>query len=70
MQIFREEGKKEIISPWLSVSEAAEYCRMSERTFTRKRKILPCPVGNFGGPPKFFSSVLDVWLKKVYNGRK
>lgn len=64
MKVLRT-GKQEIRTQWLSVEEAAEYCRMSVSTFARKRRILPCPSGNMGGHPKFYSPVLDEWLNRV-----
>lgn len=62
-------GKDKIITPWLTAEEAAVYCAMSPSTFNRRRHKEKLPVGNFGGNPRFYSPVLDEWMKgKADNG--
>lgn len=58
----------EIVSPWLSVAEAARYCGMSEKTFRKKLDRLPMPFGGFGGGEwckRYHARVIDQWLLKL-----
>lgn len=54
-----------ITTPWLSRSEAATFLGISEATFNRLNKSLPCPHGGPATCAKFHTQVLTAWFKKL-----
>lgn len=56
---------KSISTPWLSREEAAAYLDISEATFSRLNKQLPCPHGGTATCARFHAQVLTAWFEKL-----
>jgi len=52
---------REITTPWLNVKEAAKYCGMSDPTFLKESKDVPC--SGKGRNRKYNTDDLDEWMK-------
>lgn len=64
MKVIRLNRHKQILTPWLSLDEAAAYCGVSRETFRRYNQILPCP-GTGGKRPRYYAPVLSQWMEKI-----
>ena len=56
-----------IHTPWLSRKEAAEYLGISDATFARLNKALPCPHGGLVTCAKYHAQVLTSWFETLNN---
>jgi hypothetical protein len=54
-----------ISTPWLNREEAARFLDISEATFQRLQKTMPCPHGGSHTCARFHAQVLTQWFKTV-----
>lgn len=54
-----------IESPWLTLKEAAAYCKISIPTFNKLNKTLPCPHAGSKTSRRYHVAVLDEWLNSI-----
>ena len=54
-----------ITTPWLTRSEASAFLGVSEATFSRLQKVLPCPHGGTSTCPRYLDRVLTEWFNRV-----
>lgn len=55
----------QINTPWLNRSEACAYLTISEASFTRLNRRLPCPHGGAVTNPRYHTEILTAWFKRI-----
>lgn len=63
-------GSTRLTTPWLNRAEAAQYLDISESTFARLNKTLPCPHGGTATCPRYHTTVLTEWFITLEERRR